>query len=59
MERLSLVSLLAFLPVCLGVSPSWSFVDEVHGRRHEEGVLGSVLKEGGVFQYREGSSKGI
>ena len=58
MERLYEVLLLVIVPVCLGVSSAWSFADEEHGRRGNQGVVGSVSKKGSVFQYREGVIKG-
>ena len=59
MGSVLVVLLLAFLPVCLAVSPSWSFADEGHGSNGNQGVLGSVVKEGGTFRYQTGSIKGM
>ncbi len=59
MGTVLVVSLLAFLPVCLGVSPAWSFADEEHGIKGHQGVLGSVVKEGDAFKYLKGSTKGM
>ena len=58
MERLYVLLLLVIVPVCLGVSSAWSFADEEHDRRGDQGVVGSVSKKGGVFQYREGVING-
>lgn len=58
MDSVLLVSLLAFLPLCLGVSPAWSLAGEEHGSKSHQGVLGSVVKEGGAFKYLTGSAEG-
>ena len=59
MDGVLVVSILAFLPVCLGISPAWSFADEEHGSKGNQGVLGCVLKKGDTFQYREGFIRGM
>ncbi len=58
MGSVLLVSLLTFLPLCLGVSPAWSLAGEEHGSKSHQGVLGSVVKEGGAYKYLKGSIKG-
>ena len=58
MGSVLLVSLLTFLPLCLGVSPAWSLAGEEHGSKSHQGVLGSVVKGGGAYKYLKGSIKG-